>query len=630
MIKFESPEVREPYAGSPRVTSYPTPAPTASVIWLRTHGRHLLLCLYGFEVYALRLKHFIAVTVFVPTALLLLATIFAVQNTTTSKLSQLNELRYAANLSILSESVRSSLLAQDLASLDEQLLSLLESPDIESALISDMSGVVVSSPDPRSLGKPANLEGDGWRSLVIEVAGRPRGNLHVQFDLTRSSTAIQDVFKIGLGLVIVTLLVLAALAYWMGHSISARIDVLNQNTKRMIQGDLSTRNELTGSDEISQLGRAFDEMASQIQDTLVDLSQSDQRTALALEAGNMGIWVYDTAEGEVYMDGRLAELYGVTQPTGQYPLENLINPVHPDDIESRASFIDQALLADRAVEITFRVVLNDGSIRWIRSQANALFTATHARIVGIDQDITDTIEQLRKIESLKDELERSNRELDDFAHIASHDLKEPLRGIANYAQFMKEDYGPDLDETANQYIDRMVALAQNLSDMIGDLLRMSRMSKIENAGKTASFADVCLEVKESLQFTLDEKNAQCTMQPDLGEVHMDSANLRELLRNMVVNSLKYNRSETPTVELFFDNERQAFAIRDNGIGIRQDQISEIFTPFRHLNAHDAFGRSTGLGMTIVKKIIDAAGGTIEVESEVDVGTTIYFSLPRVQ
>ena len=578
----------------------------------------------------MRLKHFIALSVFVPAALLLLATVFTIQKTATQQLNDLNELRYAANIQILADSVTASLLAQDMAALDEQLLALLQSPDIEMALITDLGGVVIASPNPRMLGKQANLTGPGWRSLALEVAGRDRGKLHLEFDLTRSASAIDRVFSLGLGLVLVTLLILAGLAYAIGHSISRRISILSETTARMTQGNLSVRNELTGSDEISLLGQAFDQMAEQIQSTLEQLRQSDQRTDLALEAGQMGIWVYETSTQSVYMDGRLSSLYGLTQPEGDYPLETLIAPVHPDDIESRSSFIDQALLAGNGVDATFRVIVDDGSTRWIRSKANALFNDTSARVVGIDQDITETIQQLQKIESLRDELERSNRELDDFAHIASHDLKEPLRGIANYAQFLKEDYGPDMDETANQYVDRMVALAQNLSDMIGDLLRMSRMSKIENEGKTASFQAVCDEIRTSLEFSLEEKNVTWTVADNLGDVALDSANLRELIRNMLVNSIKYNRSEAPTIDLYYDDDRRAYAIRDNGIGIRADQIHEIFTPFRHLNAHDTFGRSTGLGMTIVKKIIEGCGGTIEVESELNVGTTIYFSLPKVR
>lgn len=577
----------------------------------------------------MRLKHVISLSIFGPAALLLLATIVIVQQTSSSQLAQLNESRYAANLSILSNPVRDALLARDMASLDEQLLALLESPDIADAALVDLSGVVIASPDPRRLGQPVDLTDAGWRSREIDIAGRTRAVLHLQFDLSKSSKAIERVFQLGFALVIVVLFVLAGIAWWLGSSLARRIESLSSVARKMAEGELDARSELTGADEVAQLSSSINQMADQVQANLLKLSQSDQRTSLALEAGHMGIWVYDTSNGTVYMDGRLSELYGAPRPTSDYPLEYIINPVHPDDIELRASFIDQALLSDEKIEQQFRVIHDDGEVRWIRSQARALFTDTAARIVGIDQDVTHSVSQLEKIDSLRKELERSNKELEDFAHIASHDLKEPLRGMANYAQFLKEDYSESLDETANQYVDRMVVLAQNLSDMIADLLRMSRMSKVENDGKVAAFDDVCAEIRESLQFTIDEKNVTWTIQDNLGVVALDPANLRELVRNILVNGIKYNRSPSPLIELFFDESRGAYGMRDNGIGIRADQINDIFTPFRHLNSHDAFGRSTGLGMTIVKKIVDGCGGEITVDSEPDHGTTIWFTLPRV-
>ena len=577
----------------------------------------------------MRLKHAIALRVFIPAALLLLVTGVVVQSTATDRLTELNEQRYLSSIGILSESVREALLAQDLASLDEQLLALADSPDIQSALVTDLSGIVISSPDPRQLGKVADLSNPGWRTRTIAIAGQPQADLYVEFDLGQTAKALAQTQRYALGLVALTLVLLAGIAYWLGQSIAKRIERLSEAAADMANGDLGVRTGFTGAGEIALLGQAFDQMAARVQANLQEVSHSEQRTALALEAGNMGIWVYDTATSKAYMDGRLNELYGAPAVSGEFDLERLLATVHADDIEARASFIDQALVADRPIEMQFRVIYDNGEVRWIRSQANALFTSGQARIVGIDQDITQSVEQLQSIENLREELLRSNRELDDFAHIASHDLKEPLRGIANYAQFLKEDYSDQLDETANQYVDRMVALAQNLSDMIGDLLRMSRMTKIENDGKVSSIDKACQEIHESLQFTFEERGVVCNMAEGLGEVAIDSANLRELLRNMVVNGIKYNRSEPPKISLYFSDEAGAFVVEDNGIGIREDQLDDIFTPFRHLNPHDAFGRSTGLGMTIVKKIVENSGGKIWVESEVGVGTKMYFTLPRV-
>ena len=576
----------------------------------------------------MQLRFKIALFVFIPTAVLVLLSMVVVQNTITRDLAEVRDRSFQANVTILSEPVIEAFLEQDFARLDEFFLNLRQSPDIKAGLTVDTDGLIISSDNPRLLGASFNPTDSGWYSHDLVVGGKARGTLWIQFDDTETASVISDVFMTGLLLLATTLIGLAGIAYWVGHRIGGRIGILASAANQIGNADYRARTDFKGSDELAQLGQVFDEMAEQIESSVVELSRSEQRTSLALAAGGMGIWVYDSKSNRVFADDRLAEIYGLANGGNAVGIDELLKHVHEDDLDHRSTLVDQTLVADSIVNREFRIRDASGQIRWINSQATALFAgANDARVIGIDQDITDAKKRYLEIESLKDELERSNSELDDFAHIASHDLKEPLRGISNYAQFLKEDYGDELDETATQYVDRMIALSKNLSDMIADLLRMSRITRLDHRDQTADFNSVLDEISQSLEFTLSERNAIIEVADDIPVVAMDPAGLRELLRNLIVNGIKYNESDQPTINVSYDPKSKAFCVADNGIGIAANQIDDVFSPFRHLNPHDRFGRSTGLGATICQKLVNNAGGKIWIESEVGSGSKFWFTLP---
>lgn len=578
----------------------------------------------------MQLRFKIALYVFVPTAFLVMSSLIIIQQSVSRDLSQVRERSFQANAAILSEPVIEAFLEQDFARLDEFFLDLRQSPDILEGLAVDTNNRIISTDNPRLLGTQFAAQGSDWYSHDLVVGGRPRGTLWIRFDASETEAVLANVFTAGLLMMTMTLMGLAGIAYWIGTRIAGRISELANATVQITEGDYTTRTNADSNDELGQLASTFNQMAAQIENSVLELHRSEQRTSLALTAGGMGIWVFDTKTKSLFVDDRLADIYGCPESGDGISTEVLLNHIDSNDREARSLLVDQAIVADHVVQLEFRICLPDGETRWVRSQATALFAAVDdARVIGIDQDITSEKERFLEIEKLKNELERSNDELDDFAHIASHDLKEPLRGISNYAQFLKEDYGDELDETATQYVDRMMALSKNLSDMIADLLRMSRITRLDHSNQSAQFGPIVEEIKESLEFTFSEKNVRVVMADHLPDVKMDPAALRELLRNLMVNGIKYNESDERIIELGYDEAAQAYYVADNGIGIAENQLSEVFSPFRHLNAHDRFGRSTGLGATICQKLVNNAGGDIWIESEVGTGSKFWFTLPRV-
>ncbi len=221
-------------------------------------------------------------------------------------------------------------------------------------------------------------------------------------------------------------------------------------------------------------------------------------------------------------------------------------------------------------------------------------------------------------------LEKSNMELDDFAYIASHDLKEPLRGINNFSSFLMEDYGNKLDKEGMRMLETLELLTKRLGNLIDDLLTYSRAGRTELSLHDTNLNLIIQEVLETLNIGIEEKGIEVKIPETLPVVFCDTVRIKEVFRNLISNAIKYNNKENPWIEIgFFEN---TFFVRDNGIGIREKHFEDVFKIFKRLHSRDKFGGGTGAGMTIIKKIIENHKGKIWLESEFGKGSTFYFTL----
>jgi two-component system, chemotaxis family, sensor kinase Cph1 len=244
------------------------------------------------------------------------------------------------------------------------------------------------------------------------------------------------------------------------------------------------------------------------------------------------------------------------------------------------------------------------------------------------------------------ELARSNTELEDFAYIASHDLKEPLRGIRNYADFFIEDHGAKVGEEGLQQLQTIVRLTTRLEDLIETLLHYSRVGRVDLAMVETDLDDIVAQVLDSLQISLREAGVEIRLPKPLPTMVCDQARVAEIFRNLVTNAMKYNDKEEKWIEIgFHANGSEAaatnghgplspqqkpivFYVRDNGIGIAEKHRDSVFRIFRRLHGRDKYGGGTGAGLTVVKKVVERHEGKIWLESQVGEGTTFYFTLQQ--
>jgi two-component system, chemotaxis family, sensor kinase Cph1 len=245
------------------------------------------------------------------------------------------------------------------------------------------------------------------------------------------------------------------------------------------------------------------------------------------------------------------------------------------------------------------------------------------------------LRQADELASMNFELQRSNEELDSFAYIASHDLKEPLRGIHNYANFLMEDYAEVLNEDGVAKLQTLVRLTQRMEDLINSLLYFSRLGRAELIRQMVNLDELVQQAIATLTIARPQNEVEFRIPRPLPEVECDRAQVNELFTNLISNAIKYNDKAEKWVEIGFIEGNGArkvpptsltFYVRDNGIGIRQEHLDKIFQIFRRLHGRDDFGGGTGAGLTIVRKIVERHGGRIWVESIPNQGSTFYFTL----
>ncbi|MEP6894575.1 MAG: ATP-binding protein [Chloroflexota bacterium] len=236
--------------------------------------------------------------------------------------------------------------------------------------------------------------------------------------------------------------------------------------------------------------------------------------------------------------------------------------------------------------------------------------------------------ELTQRQTLIEELETKNAELERFTYTVSHDLKSPLVTITGFLGFLEKDALAGNTEKMKGNINRISNAAYKMQALLNDLLELSRIGRLMNSPEPVPFTEIVDEAVERVRGKLDEMNAIVEIQRNLPVVHCDRTRLVEVIQNLIENAAKYSKPESnPRIEIGAqkdEDDQFVFYVRDNGIGIGPQYHENIFGLFNKLNATS---EGTGIGLTLVKRIIEVHGGRIWVKSEADQGATFYFTLP---
>jgi light-regulated signal transduction histidine kinase (bacteriophytochrome) len=261
---------------------------------------------------------------------------------------------------------------------------------------------------------------------------------------------------------------------------------------------------------------------------------------------------------------------------------------------------------------------------------------TYLGTLGVARDITERKRAEQKLKQTMAELARSNRELEQFAYVASHDLQEPLRMVASYVQLLARRYQGRLDADADEFIAYAVDGATRMQALINDLLAYSRVGTRGRPFEPTDCEAILDQALANLQVAIEESGAVVTHDP-LPTVMADGTQLVQLFQNLIGNAVKFRGEQPPrihisaqkTSEVSKTSEVWAFSVRDNGIGIDPEYHERIFMIFQRLHSREEY-EGTGIGLAVCRKILERHGGRIWVESQPGKGSTFYFTIPMIE
>jgi PAS domain S-box-containing protein len=303
--------------------------------------------------------------------------------------------------------------------------------------------------------------------------------------------------------------------------------------------------------------------------------------------------------------------------------------LHPDDLAHATGHLFNALSGKMSPIFEVRVLCKSG-----RYTTGEFIGAPHIKdgkvieVIGFAREITDRKKAEEALKEKTEELARSNRELEAFAYVASHDLQEPLRMVTNFVQLLAKRYKGKLDSNADDFINFAVDGTMRMWNLINDLLAYSRVGTRAHPFEPINCETILQEALDNLKVTMEESGAVVT-HDSLPTVMADSSQLGQLFQNLIGNAIKFRGNERPRIHVSANRNGHGwtFSVRDNGIGIAPEYTERIFIIFQRLHGRQQYP-GTGIGLAICKKIVERHGGRIWVESTPEKGATFYFTLPK--
>jgi PAS domain S-box-containing protein len=360
------------------------------------------------------------------------------------------------------------------------------------------------------------------------------------------------------------------------------------------------------------------------------LLESEKRMNRSQEIAHLGSWELDIDKDCLSWSDEVYRIFGLQPQEFDATYEAFLDNIHPDDRE----VVNEAYLGSiredhDTYEIEHRVVRKStGEIRVVYEKCEHI-RDNSGRIVqslGLVHDITEQKQAEKALQESLIELERSNAELEQFAYITSHDLREPLRMITSFLQLLERRYKNQLDADANEFIGYAVDGAKRLDAMIQDILIYSKIAKERNF-TYVNINNVLEQTYLNLRASIDEKDAEI-IYDKLPTIVVDEKLMIQLFQNLISNAIKYHGDESPKIQISAKNEgnQWLFSVKDNGIGISKKHLKKIFTIFQRLHTNEEY-EGTGIGLAIAQKIVHQHDGKIWVESEPGKGSTFYFTIP---
>jgi PAS domain S-box-containing protein len=370
------------------------------------------------------------------------------------------------------------------------------------------------------------------------------------------------------------------------------------------------------------------------------LRESEQRFRLLAENMSDLVCLHQTDGRYTYVSPSSVRILGYEPDdlVGRDPYEL----VHPDDIERLRESAHRPAL-DGASPLTIqRMRRSDGEYIWLESAVKPIEDSEGnlVRLLTSSRDVTERVLAEQAMERANKSLEQRNRELQDFAYVASHDLQEPLRKIRAFTDLLREEYADSLDETGDHYLERVHDAAYRMARLITDLLAFSRVTTRAKDFEDVDLGELTQDVLQDLEIAIEESGAIVEIGP-LPTIEAERTQMQQLMQNLIGNAVKFRSpDDSPRVAIRARKGKRTLPgrvtiptwrieVTDAGIGFDEKYLDKIFTPFQRLHTRSNYA-GTGMGLAICRRIVERHGGTITARSVIGQGSTFIVELPARQ
>ncbi len=483
-----------------------------------------------------------------------------------------------------------------------------------------------------------------------------RGMVHVGLSLRNTITKLNDMLRGAIAITVAIIGCSILLSINLARFMMKPIEQMEYAASKVAAGDLSQTVEVYSRDEIGRFAQQFNTMTAalkdreqQLQESYADLSISEERHRVFVQNSSESIWCFEPKDGNVYpSDGsenelikhlltdsvvvecndamakiykakRREELLGRT-------LSEFLSLEDPERIEHLRTFIRNGY---KRTDAERHYLDETGQMQtMVTSLLGTIDNGKLLRVWVIQRDVTD-IKRSEQIQlQLFAKLQETNQELKEFAYVASHDLKAPLRGIKTLAEWIAKDHADKFDDTGREQLRLLSNRVDRMHNLIDGILQYSRVGRVQEKPINVNLNDLVPEVVDTIA---PPANIEIVYEGALPTVTFEETRIRQVFQNLISNAVKYMDKPKGRISIGCADEgnRWKFNVTDNGPGIEEKYYDKIFKIFQTLTPRDEY-ESTGIGLTIVKKIVELYGGKIWVESKVGQGTTFFFTILKKQ
>ncbi len=430
-------------------------------------------------------------------------------------------------------------------------------------------------------------------------------------------------------------------AFWLQKYISRPINALTEAVEYVSrEKDYSINVKKESNDEVGVLCDGFNLMLSEIkkheadrEDLLEALKRSEQKFIHIIEQSNDAIYVL-YKNSLVFVNPKFEEFFGYSLSeirSKKFLFTNIVSIEDKEKIQGRLNKI--SLNEEVPSKFIFKGVSKSEVEKYFEANESEIVWDDKLAILGILRDITERIEfeerlkiQEAMLREYAKELERSNKELDQFAYVTSHDLKAPLRAISNLTSWIEEDLGENLQKEVKEKMELLKNRVKRMENLINAILEYSRVGRIKG---TIEKVNLNLMIRDIIEFISPPASFEIFIQENMPSFETEKIRLEQVFANLISNAIKHHNKERGKIEITYKDLENfyEFTVKDDGPGIAPEYHEKIFEIFQTLQARDKF-ESTGIGLTLVKKIVEAQGGKVYLISEEGKGSSFVFTWPK--